>query len=382
MNAGIPPRGSSVLRGGKESPLEFRPADEGDDEAIRRLLRENPMQGGIRLSFEREPSFFLDADMRGEARQTLVAREGAKLLAVGSCTVASCFVNGQVRRVAYLSALRLDRSHMGRADILLRGYRAFRELQRADPPDFFFTSISSDNDRARRFLERGLPGMPEYEFLGEYLTLLLPIPRKRRGSISRWTLSSMPPERFLPRLIDQYSRSFHFAPRISESLIAAQRKLGLDNGDFLVMEEKGVVTACAALWDQRCFKQSVVRGYSTRLRRIRPLLNLAAKFSGRPCLPPVGSVVSHASLSFAAMDPRDSQGFVECVEALRHLAAERGLDYLSLGLAAADPRVGVLRRRSRHREYRSRIYVVSWPEMGGSLSRLDDRLVCPELAWL
>ncbi len=154
--------------------VRFEIATPEDDAEIRRLLRANPTPGRISLSFERERDYFADAHQPGETKQTIVARDGKGLACVGSCTIRSRFVNGAPRRVGYLGGLRLDSRQAGRFDILRRGYEFFRELQTDAPADFYFTSIAGDNQRARQLLERGLPGMPLYEFVGEFVTVLLP----------------------------------------------------------------------------------------------------------------------------------------------------------------------------------------------------------------
>src|SRR3954471_9322888 len=153
------------LSASSRSSVRFVLATEEHDAAIRRLLRENPMQGEISLSFERESNYFLSAQLAAGSDQTIVAFDSQRLVCMGRCSTRPCYVNGQVRRVAYLSELRLDSHARSRFDILRRGYQFFRELQSDNPPDFCFTSIAADNDRARRFLERGLPGMPSYKFI-------------------------------------------------------------------------------------------------------------------------------------------------------------------------------------------------------------------------
>jgi hypothetical protein len=40
------------------------------------------------------------------------------------------------------------------------------------------------------------------------------------------------------------------------------------------------------------------------------------------------------------------------------------------------------RGRFRSREYRSRLYVVRWPGIGGAARELDDRCLAPEVALL
>ena len=140
--------------------VPFALATPADDADIRRLLRENPMPGQITLTLEREPDYFADAGLPGTEKQTIVANEGGRVVCMGNCSIRERFVNGQPRRVGYLGGLRLDARAAGRFDILRRGYEFFRELQADRPADFYFTSIAADNAPARKFLERGLPGMP------------------------------------------------------------------------------------------------------------------------------------------------------------------------------------------------------------------------------
>lgn len=170
----------SQLTARPSSAVRFALATKDDDLAIRRLLRENPMRGAISVSFEREPGYFHGTQIAGADDQTILAFAQGRLVCMGRCSVRERYVNGEIRRVGYLSDLRLDHTASGRFDILRRGYRFFHELERADPADFYFTSITADNARSVRFLERGLPGMPRYERLADFVTLLIPVPRKAR----------------------------------------------------------------------------------------------------------------------------------------------------------------------------------------------------------
>src|SRR5262245_40623147 len=113
----------------RKAGVRFELASDADDAAIRRILRENPMPGRIALSLEREPDYFAESKMPGVVRQTILAREGNRVVCVGSCAVRLRFVNGAPKRVGYLGGLRLDAAAAGRFDILRRGYEFFRELQ-------------------------------------------------------------------------------------------------------------------------------------------------------------------------------------------------------------------------------------------------------------
>jgi hypothetical protein len=250
------------------------------------------------------------------------------------------FVNGVERHVGYLGGLRLDDSCAGRFDILRRGYEFFRELQEDDPADFYFTSIASDNERARRFLQRGFKGMPKYEFVGEFVTLVMSTRRSPRQL-------ACPANDDGPR---------QFAP--------------CWDGDELGFHE---IAAGAGVWDQRAYKQTVVRGYDVPIGRTRWLINVFNRLIGAPTLPRIGQQLS---MAFGVGASGRNVG------ALVREARRIGVEMLVVGFDARDPVLDMVRKKFRCREYRSRIYVVRWPGIGASVDDLDGRLLGPEVALL
>jgi hypothetical protein len=360
--------------------VEFAVANRTDDTEIRRLLRANPMAGSISVSLEREPDYFADANLLGEAKQTIVARENGRIVCVGSCTIRQRFINGKPRRVGYLGGLRLDQSHIGRFDILRRGYEFFRELQTAAPAELYFTSIASDNERARYFLERGLRGMPRYEFIGEFITLLLPTggrPSCRtEPSLDRFSLND------LATRLNTHNSHFQFAPVWTGGELISLENLGLRASDFHVFHEDGSMSAGAALWNQQQFKQTVIRGYRQPLAFLRPAYNLSARLFGQPRLPAIGAGLSNAFVSHLFGNEQQSDKLIQLIYELRSSASQRAIELITLGFAANDPHLEVVCRQFRHRKYRSRIYTVCWPNIGESSDRLNGAILAPEVSLL
>jgi hypothetical protein len=364
-----------------ESPKghsSFAVATSADDVELRRLLRENPTRGQISLSFEREPDYFSDAHLPGEVKQTIIAREHGRIACMGSCAVRQRFVNGQPRRVGYLGGLRLDSAFAGRFDILRRGYAFLREIESESPADFYFTSIAADNERARRFLERGVAGMPRYEFIGDFVTLLVR-PTKRSPAVSEWRSASGIAEECVSRVND-HNRPYHFSPVWSVEELVALETLGIQ--DSVVLEAQGRIVASAALWDQRNYKQTVIRGYSSFLATARPAINLGARLFGQPKLPAVGAILANAFVSHLVIDWEQPKALIKLITLLSRGAAQRGIDMLTLGFAGNDPPLAMVRANFRRREYLTRLYLVSWPGIGGSVSQLDNRIIAPEVALL
>jgi len=371
-----------------DGAVRFEIASAQHDATLRRLLRENPMPGRISLSLEREPSYFAAAGIEGPEHQTIVALEGERVICAGSISARQRFINGAPMRVGYLGGLRMDASRRGRAAIIRRGYDFFRHLHEQGGPPLYLTSIVADNLPARRLLERGLKGMPTYRFLGEFVTLI--IRRRHRGETDKSTglahrrlrenglrLRSGSDARTaeIVELLQRDHQQYQFAPIWSADELQPQNFR-------VVYSPDGTPTACAAIWDQRAIKQTVVRGYAQHLRWARPLINLGAAVLRRPGLPRIGQSISHAFVSHLAASPLEPQLAEWLILLLHGPASARHIDYLTLGFDARDPRLAHLRKVFRPREYASRLYAVHWDDGAELAHSLDGRLLAPEVALL
>jgi len=338
-------------------------AQPGDDAALRELLRSRPMRGQIELSMEREPSFFEAHAIEGDLGHTIVVRESpsGRIVGAGTRSVRDVWIDGQPARLGYLGSLRAAPGSRGRRR-LAAGYRAVEATHRPDEQAYDLTSVVSDNATARRLLERGIPGLPRYTHLFTYETRLLATARGKHRSDPR--VRDARPED-LPEIVACLRRNlqrYQFAPRYCErELLDPRLCRALSIEDFCVVTEQGSIVGCAALWDQRSFKQIVVRRYARNVARWRPALNGLFRLTGQPSLPPVGTTLALGYVSHLAVD-RDRYEWVSAlVRRLRARASAVGLELLALGYAAAHPWRPEMRREFRGRSYASEIYRVEWP---------------------
>jgi hypothetical protein len=375
-------------RSSADAGVRFELATPEHDAPLRRLLRENPLTGAISLSPEREPSFFQAAALEGSEHQTIIAIDRDRIVCAGSISARQRYVNGEPMRVGYLSALRLDASCRGHASIIRRGYDLFRQLHQQNGPPIYLTSIIADNLPARRLLEKGLRGMPTYRFLGEWVTTVI---RRRRRSrfhqptanarreFVKWGLEpangAQQRSADIIELLNNDHRQYQFAP--------VWRAGEIQPENFrIAYAADGTPAACAAIWDQRAIKQTVVRGYANHLKWTRPLINLGATLLGWPRLPRPGTPISHAFISHLAVSRDRPQIAEHLIHSLNGPAHTHKIDYLTLGFDSRDPRLAHIRKIFRPREYISRLYAVHW-EDGAALARtIDNRLLAPEVALL
>ena len=366
-------------RAPRTARVRFELATRADDAEVRRLLRESPMPGRISVALEREPDANRAASVEGDVHHTIVARDGTSgcLTAMGSVSVRDRYVNGQPTRVGYLGQLRLDRAYRGRASIIRRGYEFFHELHESLGVKLYLTSIAADNLSARRLLEGGLPGMPVYRPLCEFVTVVFRRDRQARGATRAIRQGSPELMTKAASLLNAPAARLQFAP------VWSAATLPVSPDQFCLAFDGGEPVGCAAVWDQRAMKQAVVRGYAPWLRRVRVPLNWLAPLTRLPHLPRVGESLRHAFVSHVATPPERPELIEPLIDALQGSSQARDVDCLTIGFDARDPRLAVVRRAFRGRAYRTQLYVVHWPDGAAAANAIEGRrLVGPEVALL
>jgi hypothetical protein len=253
----------------------------------------------------------------------------------------------------------------------------------------YLMSLIDGAHGAQRFLTDGpFRDRPRFERLEPFVTLAIPVRRTRTRpppdvAIERATADHLAE---LAACICRNGRRHQFAPcwTISD-LQSTARARGLSVGDFFVALRRGRVVGCVARWDQRAFKQVVVRGYAPRLARWRPLVNvlgLAAPWLAMPRLPPAGTMLDVAYLSHLSVDGDDpdvARALVSKVLAARETQA---FSYVTVSVAERHPFCRALAGAFAHRRYAAQLWTACWPDGEDVVRELDGRVSYPEGALL
>ena len=356
-----------------------------DDERVRRLLREHALPGDVALTFEREPDSTIAAAIEGDVHQTIVARgrNAGEIAGIASRAERDVFLNGRPARLGYLGQLRADLRGHRVAALLDDGFAFCRTLHEQGNVAAYLTAIVEDNHAARRLL-CGLrsSSAPRFFRAGRLVTMAIPRARGRRFRVSTGIEVRRGSVELLQDIVaclDRNGRRYQFTPRWTiEDLLSATRTPGLEPRDFLVAIAGSRVVGCAATWDQRAFKQVVVRGYSRRLARWRRVLNLAGPWAGVPALPAVGRPLEFVYLSHVAVDDDRPDVAASLISEARHrLPAD--VNYIITSFAEGSP---MLAAAGRHRTYRSELYLACWADGQHLVESIDARLPHPEVAIL
>ncbi len=384
MNAAIPTASAAAPPAAPAVVYEL--ATPADDAAIRRLLASNAVPGDVTLAYAREPSYFLGSSVMGPLCQTIVARAaGGEVLAVATRSIRPRFVNGAAEDVGYIGQLRVDAPHRGRW-LVGGGFRYLRRLHRDGCVGGYITTIIEGNRAATGILvehtRRGLPVYREIDRLCTLALTLTHLPDWSRRTFELRTGDTVDRDE-LVALLNQAGATRQFCPVYGRDDFAGagDRQRGFRLADMLVACRGGRLVGALGLWDQGGYKQTVVRGYSPTLRRVKPLYNLAARLVGAQPLTPIGQAMPTIYGAFISIAEDDRRVFAGLLAAAMRRAAQRRYAYLTLGLSTRDPLLSVARRQP-HVPYYSRAYTVCWPGEEEFHTRLDGRIPYLEIATL
>jgi GNAT superfamily N-acetyltransferase len=374
----------------------FRLATGKDDPELRRLMAATPVPGSLTVAFEREPDFFAACPTMGDCLTLLAIEADSQRLAASVCLARQeRWWTKQPQTIGYVGGLRVHPDFRG-TGILGRAMPFIRRTaaEWGDIP--WFTVIPAGNRSSEGLFVRNIrASFPGLEPLTELVTLGLATGRHRKissltgfdgdtATTAGSPLSGTTRSNLLP---GRNSIQLHLASptEVSGFLAEHPRELrpcwkaedlgpGSSLGQFRLIgaSRDGVLVGTAAIWDQKAFKQSVVRAYSPGLASIRPLYNLAGRLAGFPVLPDPGKAIRSAYLSCLcvpgteAKDGGDEGNSNDVMQVARlllkeavRLAGSMGKDYLMAGFSARDPLL-TLARIQRHVSYHSSLYTFSF----------------------
>ena len=347
------------------SPCRFELATESHEPALRRVMADVSMPGSIEIAFEREPDYCRSNCVLGPEQQTIVCRDTHRDNIVGLATrsVRNMHYQSEIRRIGYLGSLRLLPSAR-KQSVLSRGYRFVRELHESDPnpPDFYITTIAEGNTAAIRSLTTSRANLPTYRKLTTLHTLA--ISRGASGSPPGPDIEVHQPTQ-LPEIAAAL-RQVESHRNLEPDYVAADFEPGgtfdgLNVENTFMLTKRGQLSAIAGIWNQRHFRQSIVRHYSTPVQLLRPLHNLISFVCRRAPLPRTGRALELAYLAFPWVRDSDPSVFRRLIkEAQQRLS--KTVRTLLTGFCENDPLLPVARRFA-HFDYKTTVYAVSWNDM-------------------
>lgn len=329
------------------SRYAFEIANLEHDATLRRLFAANEMEGDIRISFQREPNYFYASSLQGRFHQVVAARDlmTGEIIGVGTRAVRQRFLNGEITAVGYLADMRLDPRYRG-GPLVARAYRYLKRLHADGRTRIYFTLIAEGNRRALDTIAAGRARIPTYNDFGRILSPAVNL-RQKRPSLTHDLEIARGSSDLLPEIVGCLNRNCQrkqFAPyyALDDFLSEAgdsdgSTMRGFCAGDFYVALRGGKVVGVLGRWDQNDFKQTVITGYSKKIRALRPAYNVVARLMGYASYPRPGASLRSFHASFIAVDNDDLQVFRALLRQLYNDHVGTGYNYFVLGLHERDP---------------------------------------------
>ena len=360
-------------------------AERGDDPELRALLRDNPMNGSMQVTFEREPDFFSSCAIRGDFHQVGVGRdlESGRIVGLGTRSIADAFVNGRSVPFGWLSDLRLEPACRG-GTLVARGYRFLRQLHGDGRVELYGTVIFQNNQTALRTIAATRAGLPAYHDLG-----VLHCPginlRRRKPTLTAGCDIVRAGRELLPEIVDCLNRNNarkQFAPLHDvESFIHGNRWKDFQPSDFFVALRNNHVVGVVGRWDQSAFKQTRVISYGKRLRWMVPAANVVQTLLGAPAFPEPGQYVPFFYMSFIAIDQDDVGVFRALLRQVYNDSVGSSFRYAMVGLHERDPLLAAMKDYSLT-PFAGRLFCVCFADGEHMYRTLDGRVPYVEAATL
>ena len=361
-------------------------ADYKDDQALRNILSSNIIDGQICLSFEKNPAFFDALKVQGTYNQVITARDTktGKVIGFGTRSVKPAYINGKEAVIGYLGNLRLERPYR-KLNLLNRGYKYLKDAHHADNRNkLYLTTIIKDNSEVINTLVGKRGDLPFYHYYGDYYTFAVFLSKKKRYLNRTYTIVKGT-EDMLPDIVDflhVHGKRKQFFPYYTcEDFLNDEYLKAFDTHNLYIAFINGKIAGVLGVWDQTGFKQTIIRGYTGKMKWLNPLYNIAFKLSGYSTLPSVDSQLNYFCLSFIAIENDDTDVFFSLLSYIYEAYKNNTYSLFLIGLYNTDPLCRTITRFP-HMKYVSRLYLVYWEDGESCYRNLDSRIPYVELASL
>jgi hypothetical protein len=329
----------------QNNKIELRLAGPDDRDGIRRVFESGKFDGDFSIQFLRNPDPLTSMGHDGD-RAVLIVMEYVdtlEIIAVAGCVIRREYVRSEIKRIGYLTGLKILPEYQRKVYCIADGYQFIRESTK-DDVDFYYTTILSSNTGVVKLLEKKHRNMPTYLYLGDYTTYCI-----KAGGVSRVRLTGIVPEE-RESLYSEELPGLDFSP-------ADTALFRLKDDDFYALRDStGEILACCAIYDQQIDKQYVISAY----KGIYKLLSkIPTGVFGYPRFPKAGNALNYASIAFLYVkdgSPEIGRRFIKAVA-----ACAKRYDLLLSGLFVSSPKQAIF-EKVKHVQFKSRLYEVAWDE--------------------
>jgi len=323
--------------------IQYRLANDSDNDGIIALTERCPQEGMITFFINRTPKFNTIHRLLDPQSWHYVACDNEKIIGLVGIIHFEGKVLGECRRIGYMLDFRLDKEYRGSL-VAFRLVKNAIDYLRKTGVNMVIANFLKDNNRSLVFA-KGRAGIPPAYYLGQNNVFNLIAYRSykpdNRFTIEKLTLADLSEA---TALYQRYASNFKIAPHITTELLEKYfyKVDGLSTDNFLVARENGQMKAIIGLWDEHIYKAYQVLKLNTWITVINSLVKILTPFMRVPQPIRLNQPLKQLSLVMYAHD--------NCPEALGSLFKYvnnnfRGPNYTLMVLYAQtnDPVFGLLK---------------------------------------
>lgn len=358
--------------------IKIRLAKKEDDKRIIEILRNNPIEGKISLSYCREPSYFKSLVVEGKEHQTIVGEINNKIIGFGTKSIRTVFINGKPKDIGYLNGLRLEKEFRGKG-LLKNGYLYFKELHKKENKvKLYYSTIIEDNWLAKKILESKKDYLPTYKNIGKINVYAVRLLEKKDIDSNVKIIKGN--DQIISKIFDfinsegSKKQFFPYYENINDLY-------NVKPEDFYVAFKDKEIVGVVLKWNQSDIKQTIVTGYNGLTNITKEIYNLNAKRKNYPLLPSIGKPFNHFYLSLITIKEDNINVFKQLLNKVYNDNVHTDFSYFIFGLSDKDKLTEAL-LEYKYVLYPSSLYCVYWEDGKGEYEKLDNRIPYVEVATL
>ena len=327
-------------------------AQKEDDPSIDSFLKNQFMEGPIKLGIQRGTSYCDSLKIEGDESDTILIKDSInQVKGVATISYRSGMDN---HKHAYLHSLKIDNS-LKKSKALFLGFKKLKEILK--PNYQVYTSILSENDIAKRVLCSGRAGLPYYQYQGLLKTFFITGVKKIEYSSNQTNHLHRDEYSDLTSYWQEHLSTRSLSPSINTHTL--ENKTGplilYEDKNILSVKHNGYILGTLAYRDLTQKKTWTIHDYNHWIRLTKPFINLLANLKNNPTLPSPGPMNHILNGSFFFAD--NNEIALSLINKARYLIGPKKI--LMLTLHEKDPFYQLLDSHFKM-NLGSDLYTLSW----------------------
>lgn len=307
---------------------EVRQADPADGGKLLELIESEAAKGDLELIYTRRPNpvYSYHKESRSVSYGVIKDQHDEPAF-MEVCISRSYYINGNETPFTYVCGVRKKNSDTNHAHCL----RTALEYERRDKTAAYCSILDANENAVNIFCRKPRAFFPEFSALCGYSTFLIN-PRALCARIdTAYSFGAIGHDDLdmVCRFLESEGKKYEMFPVVRD---LEEQFSGLRLSDCFALRKHGELAAFGALWDQRHYRQYIVKHYGGIYKYLRKAARIFEK-SGYIYLPPEGQTANVLTLTLLTAKCSDKTVYRELLSHLAREAIKRNCPIVVAGMS-------------------------------------------------